>query len=93
MVAPRDIYRDQKTFSAHVSLEVDILKELAQLFGTNILEIIIAFAVDGEEGSRLTLQKNRDGFTVQVTGAVHKTTQEQLDPHRLVAIQEMLSPQ
>ena len=92
MATPNKIYREPNAFSAHLSLDVDVLKLLAQLFGMNILEIIIAFATDGEEGSRLTLQKNRDGFTVQVTGAVHKTKQEQLDPQRLVGIRELLSP-
>lgn len=93
MATPNKIYREPNALSESLPLDVDVLKLLAQLFGMNILEIIIAFATDGEEGSRLTLQKNRDGFTVQVTGTVHKTKQEQLDSHRLVAIQEMLSPQ
>ena len=91
MATPSEVLGEQKQSSSQLSVDVDILNELSQLFGTNILEMIIAFATDGEEGSRLTLQKNRDGFTVQVTGAVHKSDREQPDPQRIVAIQEMLS--
>ena len=40
--------------------------------GQDVLDTLMAFIRGGEDGSRLTLQRNRDGFTVQVTGAVQK---------------------
>lgn len=40
--------------------------------GQGIVETMLTFIKGAEDGSRLTLQKNRDGFTAQVTKAVQK---------------------
>lgn len=37
---------------------------------------VLRFILGAEEGARLTLQKNRVGFTVQVTGAVQRSEGE-----------------
>ena len=37
---------------------------------------VLRFILDAEEGARLTLQKNRVGFSVQVTGAVQRSDRE-----------------
>lgn len=91
MTTSSEMIEGQIGTSSHLSLNPDTLQELAQLFGVNILQIIIGFATEGEDGSRLTLQKNRDGFTVQATGAVHKSEKEDPDNQRMLAIREMLA--
>ena len=44
--------------------------EMGQHLGQSVLSTLSAFIVGADEGARLTLQKNRQGFTIQVTGSV-----------------------
>ena len=45
---------------------------MAKALGTDVQNILINFISEAEDGSRLTLQKNQTGFTIQVTGAVKR---------------------
>lgn len=38
--------------------------------GASIASTLFSFILNAEEGARLTLQRNHEGFTAQVTGAV-----------------------
>ena len=49
---------------------------LADQLGPNINRELMDFIWKGEDGSRLSLQKNRQGFTLQVTGKVHRSEGE-----------------
>lgn len=50
--------------------------EMGQFLGGNIHSTLLTFIFGTEEGARLTLQKNRNGFSIQVTEAVEKATAE-----------------
>ncbi len=41
--------------------------------GLEIYEALMTFIWRAEAGSRLTLQKNKDEFTLQITGAVYRS--------------------
>lgn len=56
-----------------------LLYEMAQSMGRNVHDTLVNFILAAEEGARLTLQRNRDGFTVQVTRAVQKTTKDPMN--------------
>lgn len=45
---------------------------LGQALGTNILETFLRFAASARLGDSLSLQRNRDGVTIQVTRSVRK---------------------
>ena len=47
--------------------------DLVSLLGPNVNQVLMEYIWNSAEGSRLTLQKNRQGFTVQVTGEVHRS--------------------
>ena len=49
-----------------------LVADCVETMGQDVLDTLMAFIRGGEDGSRLTLQRNRDGLTVQVTGAVKK---------------------
>ena len=66
--------------------------EMSQALGANIQDLLMTFIWAGEAGARLTLQKNRDGFTAQITGAVQKAAEEPLDLPRLQALRQRLAP-
>ena len=53
--------------------------KMAKTLGVDVQDILISFIGSAEEGSRLTLQKNQTGFTIQVTGAVKRTSKEEAD--------------
>ncbi len=46
--------------------------DVSAVLGSNILQSLLAFVMTAEDGARLTLQKNKDGFTLQTTGAVQR---------------------
>ena len=50
--------------------------EMGQFLGGNIQSALLTFIFGAEQGARLILQKNHDGFTIQVTEAVQKATAE-----------------
>ena len=52
------------------------LDSLAEVLGGDIVESIATFAVRGKPGARLVLQKNQDGFSIQVTKAVYRGTSD-----------------
>jgi hypothetical protein len=45
---------------------------MGAILGSNIQDILSSFIEGAEDGARLTLQKVRAGFTVQVVGAVRR---------------------
>ncbi len=53
---------------------------LAKRLGTRPLARLVAFVAEAGTGARLTLQRNRTEFTVQVTDAVEKAEKNRLDP-------------
>jgi len=52
-----------------------IVFDSPRLLGLDIYEALITFVLSAEAGSRLTLQKNKNGFTLQVTGAVYRSNE------------------
>ena len=62
------------------------LYEMSQKTGVSILDALMTFIWSGEPGSRLTLQKNRDELTLQVTAAVQRSGGEALDLEQLQKI-------
>ena len=76
----------QSSAQAHESMEIEpwphcasiggtcLAYEMGQAVGEVVESALLTFMVSADDGSRLTLQKNRDGFTVQVTGAVGRAT-------------------
>lgn len=46
--------------------------DTSQRTGPATYDELMTFIWTAEEGSRLTLQKNRNGFSIQVTGALHR---------------------
>lgn len=50
--------------------------DLVSMLGPGVNQVLMEFIWSSAEGSRLSLQKNRQGFTVQVTGAVHRSEGE-----------------
>ena len=69
---------------------VCLLYELARTMGRNIHETLLTFILTAKEGARLTLQRNREGFTVQVTRAVQKTNGHTVGPPGLWALDPRL---
>ena len=68
-----------------------LLLNCVRTMGQGILYKLMTFIQAGEDGSRLTLQKNRQGFTLQVTGAVQEGhTSGHDDVTDLRALQERL---
>lgn len=65
---------------------------MSQALGANIQDLLMTFIWAGEPGARLTLQKNREGFTAQITGAVQKAAEVPLDLPRLQALRQRLTP-
>ncbi len=49
-----------------------IAHEVSEKVGQNLLSQFLAFVRRSEDGSRLMLQRNRDNFTIQVTGSVKR---------------------
>ena len=60
-----------------------LLFDMSNSLGTNIRDTLLGFIGDAEEGSRLTLQRSRDGFTAQVTGPVQRTSKDPATLERL----------
>ena len=52
-----------------------IVFDSPRLLGLDIYEALITFITSAEAGSRLTLQKNKNEFTLQVTGAVYRSNE------------------
>lgn len=57
-----------------------LVYSLAKRLGTRPLARLVAFVAEAETGARLTLQRNRTEFTVQVTDAVERTEENRLGP-------------
>ena len=60
--------------------------KMAQLLGANIHDLLLTFIGTAEEGSRLTLQRNQNGFTDQITGAVQRSNEDSLNLAAVLAI-------
>ena len=50
-----------------------LVYDSTQRLGLEIYEALMTFIWSAEAGSRLTLQKNKDEFTLQITGAVYRS--------------------
>ena len=48
------------------------LYDMSALMGVSVFDAFMTFLWSAEPGARLTLQRNRDEFTLQVTGAVQR---------------------
>lgn len=66
------------------------LFEISQLTGLSILDALLTFLWSAEPGARLTLQKNRDEFTLQVTGAVKRSQGDVISLEHLQKFREMM---
>ncbi len=53
-----------------------IAYDMGRFLGAGVQSTLFSFIFSADRGARLILQKNREGFTVQVTGSV-QTTQQQ----------------
>lgn len=56
-----------------------IVVQLAEVLGANILESIVDFSLTAFPGSRLTLQRNRGEFTLQVTGPIQRSAKRPVE--------------
>ena len=64
--------------------------EFSRRLGKNLCEELLDYIWSADEGSRLSLQCNRGGFTMQVTGPVRKTSKRELSLDELRAIGKRL---
>ncbi len=60
--------------------------ELSRILGTAVFDSLMEFSTSAQVGSRLTLQRNRNEFTSQVTGAVQR---DRGDPINLDALRQL----
>lgn len=67
-----------------------LLFQMAQVMGMNVFDTLVAFVLRAEAGSRLSLHRNRDEFTVQITGAVQRTATDTVDLTFLQGLQQKL---
>ncbi len=67
-----------------------LVYQVSQHIGDSIRSALVNYIFTADEGSRLILQKNRDGFTVQVTGAVQRAGAEPFGLAEARAIQRQL---
>ena len=51
-----------------------LLEQLAQALGPEILESLVTFILEPRPGSRLSLQRNQNDFTSQLTGPVVRSS-------------------
>ena len=65
--------------------------EMGRALGGSIEATLLDFVVTAQEGSRLTLQKNKDGFTAQVTGAVEKKSGDAVSLSEVRALRRRLA--
>lgn len=63
---------------------------MSQRLGGNTQEMLMRFIWTGEAGSRITIQKNVDGFTLQITSGVHRSDNSTLDLLRLQSLNREL---
>ena len=66
------------------------LYDLSALLGVSVFDAFMTFLWSAEPGARLTLQKNRDEFTLQVTGAVQRSGSEVISLEQLKSIRARL---
>ncbi len=52
------------------------LYDMSALMGVSVFEALMTFLWTAEPGARLTLEKNLDDFTLQITGAVQRGGEE-----------------
>lgn len=52
---------------------------MAQFMGADLLDDMMVFIWNAQEGSRLTLHKNRNEFTLQITGPVKRAAKQPLE--------------
>ena len=66
------------------------LYDMSALIGTSAFDALMAFLWSADPGARLTLQRNRDEFTLQVTGAVQRSGGDVLSLEQLQIIRTRL---
>ena len=64
--------------------------DIGNSLGNNLHETLLRFIVNAEPGSRLTLQRERSGFSAQWTGAVDRTAKGDLNVKRLKELRKEL---
>ena len=62
-----------------VADDVCLVYKIAQRMSPGLFEEFMSFISVAEEGSRLTLQRSRDGFSLQTVGAVHRSAPKDLN--------------
>lgn len=59
--------------------ELCLLQKLAQAIGPEIFESLVKFILAPQAGSRLSLQRNQNEFTCQLTGPVARSSSSLVD--------------
>ena len=68
-----------------------LVHEAVEFLGNNKYESLMTFTLEAKPGSRLILQKNRDGFSVQVTGSVEREDKASPDLSQLRTLRQKLN--
>ena len=63
---------------------------MSALMGVSVFDAFMTFLWSAEPGARLTLQRNRDEFTLQITGAVQRSGGEVISLEQLKSIRTRL---
>ena len=66
------------------------LYDMSALMGVSVFDAFMTFLWSAEPGARLTLQRNRDEFTLQITGAVQRSGGEVISLEQLKSIRARL---
>ncbi len=67
-----------------------IAYDTGRYMGASVQSTLYSFIFAAERGARLILQKNREGFTVQVTGSVQTTNQQKFELAEARAVRKHL---
>ena len=51
-----------------------LLEQLGRVLGPEVIESLVAFALAPQAGSRLSLERNQNEFTAQLTGPVRRSS-------------------
>lgn len=68
------------------------LYDMSALMGASVFDAFMTFLWSAESGARLTLQRNKDEFTLQVTGAVQRSDGATISLEQLQDILAKLNP-
>ena len=65
--------------------------EEQRLLGSNVIATLLNFIIEAEEGARATLQRNHEGFSIQVLQAVQRPGEGSLKLEDLQTWQKRLT--